>query len=106
MPCLSEAEDLICQLTDWPDLLVADGLDCLLHRADHRWRTADQDLNVVFWSWEVGLYVKSAKSKIVRCGFDMAYLDHVRCHEPSTTIPLLRWIVQDVVHSKIWILFG
>ena len=42
-----ERKDLVLKLADWAGLVVAEGLSCLLEAADHRGRTADEDLDVV-----------------------------------------------------------
>ncbi len=49
----SKAEDLIFKLAHRSRLLVTDGFGGLFHGADHWWRTADQDLNVIRWWWQM-----------------------------------------------------
>jgi hypothetical protein len=44
--CL-ESEDLVLELAHGPGLLVTDGLGSLLQAADHGWRPAEQNLDVV-----------------------------------------------------------
>lgn len=53
--CPLEAEDLVRKLADRPRLLVAKLDQTLLHGADHWWWSADQYLDVVCWSWKLGL---------------------------------------------------
>jgi len=53
--CQLEAEDLIWQLADRPCLLVTKLYQTLLHCADHWWWSTYQYLDIVCWSWKLGL---------------------------------------------------
>jgi hypothetical protein len=50
-----ESEDLVFQLADWSGLGEAETLGGLLHGADHRWGTAEKDLDIGSWLWKVFL---------------------------------------------------
>jgi hypothetical protein len=80
-----EAEDLVLELADRLRFGVSQTLGGLLHRTDHRRRPADKDLDVLSRSWKLGL-------------------DHIRSNKASATSPLLRWVVEHVVHAELAIL--
>jgi len=44
-----ESKDLILQLTNRSRLRITQALSRLLHRTDHGWRSAEQDLHVIRW---------------------------------------------------------
>lgn len=62
----SEAEDLVLQLADGSRLVVSQRLRRLLECRDHRWRAADQDLDILSWRWQAFLRYISCYSSPTR----------------------------------------
>ena len=82
-----EAEDLILNLAHRPRLLVPQTLGGLLERRNHRRRSAHKDLDV------------RSRSRKLR-------FDHNCRDEAHAAVPLLRRVVQHIVHPKLVILRG
>lgn len=80
-----EAEHLVLKLANGPRLLVTQTLGRLLERRDHRRRAAHEDLDVGRGSGELRL-------------------DHVCRNEAHAAVPLLRRVVEHVVHPELVVL--
>lgn len=84
--CL-EAEDLVLKLANGPGLVVSQTLGSLLHSSNHGWWSTDENLDVL-----------GGRGKLL--------LDHIGSNEANTTGPVLRGVVEDVVHPELGVLGG
>ncbi|KAH4068676.1 hypothetical protein HBI81_028140 [Parastagonospora nodorum] len=80
-----EAEDLVLELADWLSLCVAQALSRLLHRSNHRRRTANQNLDVA-----------GRRRQLL--------LDHIRSDESNAAGPALWRVVEHVVYPELGVL--
>jgi len=100
---LSEAEDLVNQFADRSWLLVPKRLGGFLHGADHRWRTADKDLDI-FRRRGQAFLVNVSGCSLSRYRHDASHLYHVRCAEANASVPNLGWTIEDIIDSEAIVL--